>query len=129
MGRLNFAFDLRIFYQRTVLIKTHIMFGDLLGNMEERQAEMKNKLATIIVEASSGDGMVKVSASADRQLTNIQFDPSFIKSADQEEIEDLILVAVNEVMTLAAAKEAEEAQNMLKDMLPPGLGDMGGMFS
>ncbi|MBK7425754.1 MAG: YbaB/EbfC family nucleoid-associated protein [Saprospiraceae bacterium] len=105
------------------------MFGDLLGNMEERQAEMKKKLATIIVEASSGDGVVKVSASAARQLTNIQFDPEFLKTADQEEIEDLILVAVNEVMELAAAKEAEEAQNMLKDMLPPGLGDMGGMFS
>lgn len=105
------------------------MFGDLLGNMEEKQAEMKKKLANMIVEASSGDGVVKVSASADRQLTNIQIEPDFLKSADQEEIEDLILVAVNEVMALAAVKEAEEAQNMLKNMLPPGLGDMGGMFS
>ena len=105
------------------------MFGNLLGNMEEQQAKMKKKLATIFVEASSGEGAVKVIASADRQLSNIQFDPEFLKSADQEEIEDLILVAVNSAMELAAAKEAEEAQNMLKDMLPPVLGDIGGLFS
>ena len=34
------------------------MFGDLLGNMEERQKEMKAKLATMNVEAESNSAVL-----------------------------------------------------------------------
>ena len=104
------------------------MFGDILGNMEERQKEMREKLAQITVEAEAGDGAVKVTANAAREITNISISKEAIDLDDIEQLEDLLLVAVNRVIEKAAVKEAEESQKMMKDMLPPGLGDLSDLF-
>ena len=104
------------------------MFGDILGNMEERQKEMREKLAQITVEAEAGDGAVKVTANAARAITNISISKEAIDLDDIEQLEDLLLVAVNRVIEKAAVKEAEESQKMMKDMLPPGMGDLSDLF-
>ena len=104
------------------------MFGDLMGNMEERQKEMRKKLAEIIVEAEAGDGAVKVKANATREILNISIDKEKLDWEDQEEVEDLILVAVNRAIASAAEKEAEESQKLIQDMLPPGMGGLGDLF-
>ena len=103
------------------------MFGDLMGNMEEKQAEMKAKLANITVEAEAGDGAIKISANANREILNISIDKSKIDLEDSEQLEDLLLVAINRVIKNATEKEAEESQKLIQDMLPPGLGGMFGM--
>ncbi len=41
----------------------------MFGNIQEKQAEMQKKLAAITVEAEAGDGAVKVTANAARQIT------------------------------------------------------------
>jgi len=99
----------------------------MFGNMEEKQEEMRKKLVAITVEAEAGSGAVKVTANAARQILDISIDPNF-KYEDTEELEDLILTAMNRVLASAAEKEQVESQNMLKDMLPPGMGNLGGMF-
>lgn len=104
------------------------MFGDILGNMEERQKEMREKLAQITVEAEAGDGAVKVTANAAREIINISINKEAIDLDDLEQLEDLLLVAVNRVIEKATVKEAEEGQKLMKDMLPPGLGDLSGLF-
>ncbi|MEM1323267.1 MAG: YbaB/EbfC family nucleoid-associated protein [Bacteroidota bacterium] len=104
------------------------MFGDLMGNMEEQQKALKAKLAQISVEAQAGDGAVKVKANANREIVNISFDKSAMDWEDQEQVEDLVMVAVNRVLQLAAEKEAEETQKMIQDMMPPGLGGLGNLF-
>lgn len=102
------------------------MFGDLFGQMEEQQKEMKAKLAGIIVEAEAGDGAVKVSANAARQLLNITILPELINPAEPEELEDLILVAVNRALEKATEKEMAESQKMIQGMLPPGMDSLFG---
>jgi len=104
------------------------MFGDLMGNMEERQKELKSKLAEMIVEAEAGDGAIKVTANANREIVNISINKDALDWDDQEQVEDIMMVAVNRVLEKAAAKEAEESQNLIKDMLPPGLGGMSDLF-
>jgi DNA-binding YbaB/EbfC family protein len=99
----------------------------MFGNMQEKQAEMQKKLADIKVEAEAGDGVVKVTASANRQINDIKIDPNF-KYSDIEELEDLVLIAVNRAIGKAAEIEQQEAQKMLNDMLPPGLGGLGNLF-
>ena len=98
-----------------------------MGNMEEKQAEMKAKLAKITVEAEAGDGAIKVSANANREILNISIDKSKLDWEDSEQVEDLLLVAINRVIKNATEKEAEESQKLIQDMLPPGLGGMFGM--
>ena len=104
------------------------MFGDLLGNMEEKQKEIREKLAEIMVEAEAGDGAIKITANAAREITNISIDKDALDLEDVEQLEDLLLVAINRVIEKATAKEAEESQNLMKNMLPPGLGGLSDLF-
>lgn len=101
------------------------MFGDMFGNLEEKQNEMRVKLAEFRVEAEAGNGAIKVTANANREIVNIAINKEALEWDDVEQVEDLLLVAINRAITLAAEKEAEEAQRLMQDMLPPG---MSGLF-
>lgn len=101
------------------------MFGDLFGQMEEQQKALREKLSEIMVEAEAGDGAVKITANAAREVTNIKLDPSILDPEDPEQLEDLLLVAINRVLEKAALKEAAESQKLISNMLPPG---MEGLF-
>lgn len=82
---------------------------------------MHEKLAAITIEAEAGDGAVKVTANAAREILNIKFDKALLDWDDQEQVEDFVTVAVNRALALAAEKEAAESQNMIQNMIPPGL--------
>jgi len=104
------------------------MFGDLFGNLEKQQKELKQKLSTLILEASVADGAIAVEVSADRVIKNITIQPDFLREVEVEELEDLLLTCINRAMEKAGQKEAEEAAKLLKENLPPGLGDLPGLF-
>ena len=104
------------------------MFGDLLGNMEEKQKAMKEKLNTIILTEEVGDGVIQISANANREITNISIKKEAIDLEDMEQLEDLLMVAINRVLEKAAEQEGIESQKMMKDMMPPGLGGLGDLF-
>ncbi len=100
----------------------------MLGDMEERQKEMRQKLAEIIVEGTAQGGAVKVVANANREITDIRIDREKLDWEDVEMVQDLVLDATNKALAAAAAKEAEATQEMVKNMLPPGMGDLGNLF-
>ena len=100
----------------------------MFGDMEEKQKMLKIKLAEITVEAQAGDGAVKVVANANRELVNISIDPAIVDPEDMEQVEDLLLVATNRAIQMAAEKEAEETQKLIQDMLPPGMGGLSDLF-
>ena len=47
------------------------MFGDLLGNMQQQQADLQKKLDTVQLSASAGDGAVKVTVTATQRVVDI----------------------------------------------------------
>jgi DNA-binding YbaB/EbfC family protein len=104
------------------------MFGNMLGDMEERQKEMRQKLAEIMVEGTAQGGAVKVVANANREITDIRIDREKLDWEDVEMVQDLVLDATNKALAAAAAKEAEATQEMVKNMLPPGMGNLGNLF-
>ncbi len=104
------------------------MFGDLLGNMEEKQQAMKEKLNTIILTESVEGGAIEVTANANREITNISIKKEAIDLEDMEQLEDLLMAAINRVLKTAGEQEAIESQKMMKDMMPPGLGGLGDLF-
>ncbi len=104
------------------------MFGDLMGNLQDKQSEMKSKLALIKLEASVANGAVVVNANANRQIENISISKELFDQNDVEQLEDLVLEAVNRAMDMAQGKEAEESQKMIQDIMPPGLGGLGNLF-
>lgn len=104
------------------------MFGDLFGNMEAQQAEMRKKLAAITLEAEAGNGAVRVKVNAAREVLNIAFDRSLMDWDDTEQVEDMVTIAINRALALAMEREAAETQRLIQEMLPPGMsGLMGGL--
>jgi nucleoid-associated protein EbfC len=97
------------------------MFEDLLGNLQKQQEELQQKLAEIFVEAEAGDGAVVVKAGADLHIENIKLDPSKLDFSDQEQLEDLLLVATNRALELARKEAASESNKLLGNLLPGGM--------
>jgi len=102
------------------------MFGDMLGGLQQKQEELKAKLSTVELTESLNDGAVIITANAAREIVNIELDDTKIDMTDKSEIEDLVLVAVNNVLSKAAAKEAEMSQSLLSSILPPGMENLLG---
>lgn len=101
----------------------------MFGDMQEKQEALRKELADMRLEADAGDGMVKVTVSGTRELINISIDPAAITPDDPEQLEDLLLVAVNRAIALAADAEVQASQKLIQDMLPPNIGGLGDMFS
>lgn len=100
------------------------MFGDLLGDMQKKQEDLQNKLAQVEIEAEAGGGAIKVKANALREILDIEIDKSKLNWNDLEEVEDLLLEAVNRALDAAAEKETSASQSLMSDLLPPGLAGM-----
>ena len=106
-------------------------FGDL-GKMREMmeqaqqmQAQMEQKLAATVVEASTGGGVVTVRMNGRKELLRLKIDPAAVGSSgsDLELLEDLITAAVNE-----AGRRADEAMQTSVSGLMGGL-DLPGLGS
>ena len=104
------------------------MFGDLLGNMEEQQKAVQEKLANVKVEGEAGGGAVRVTADGNQKILNISINQDALDWNDREQVEDLVLEAVNRALEVSKEKAADEAQNLVKDILPPGMGGLKDLF-
>ncbi len=100
------------------------MMEEMFGDFQARQEAIQLKLEGIFVTADAGDGAVSVTANGNGKVTNVSIDKTKIDVGDTEEIEDLFLVAVNRCLELAFEKGQAESQNMMKDLLPPGLDNL-----
>jgi len=99
------------------------MLGDLMGNMEEKQNAMKAKLQQIELEEKL-EG-VTITANAAREILNVTIDSKYQSAEHGEELEDILVVAMNNLLAKISEEEARESQSMISDMLPPG---MAGLF-
>ncbi len=101
------------------------MFDDLMKKMQEAQQNVeksKEKLEHIMVDAEAGGHVIKVTANGNRRIKNISIDEDFLKQADKEELEDLLLVALNRVLENSDKVNEAEMQAAASQMMPPGFG-------
>ena len=99
------------------------MFDKLMA-AQQKAEEIKKRLDTVSVFADVEGGAIRVTATANKALTAIEINEDFFKGADKEEIEELLLTAINKVMAQAEEVSATEMQAATQDML----GGLGGMF-
>ena len=85
--------------------------------MEEQQAEFENKEFT----ASAGGGVVEVTVTGKKEVTNVKIDPEAVDPEDVEMLQDLIIAAVNE-----ALRKCEEESQSQMSKITGGFGGLGG---
>lgn len=97
---------------------------NLMKQAQKMQAEMQEKmekadeeLENTVVTGTSGGGMVEVSCTGKRRITEISIKPEIVDPDDIEMLQDLIVAGVNEALS-----KAEELENSLKGDMPTGLG-------
>ena len=99
----------------------------MLGQAKEMQEQMQARLASTVVEASSGGGAVTVKMNGKKEVLKLTIDPAAVASLsgpnpDVEMLEDLITAAVNEAGRRAEEILKQSMQGMLGGLnLPPGL--------
>jgi DNA-binding YbaB/EbfC family protein len=103
------------------------MFGDLSGMMDklkEAQAkieETKARLNTVLVDGESGNGKVKVTVTANREIRSIDIANDLFNEKDA--LEDYLIIALNNA--LEKANEINEAE--MAAAAKGGLPDIPGM--
>lgn len=80
--------------------------------MQERFQSLQDELQAKTVSASSGGGMVTVSADGKGQIREVKIDKTVVNPADVEMLEDLVLAAVSE----AQKKASDLAQQEMKKL-------------
>jgi DNA-binding YbaB/EbfC family protein len=90
--------------------------------LQEQMAQMQQDLEKVVVDGSSGAGMVKVKATGGLKIVSIEIDPS-VMGEDKEMLQDLVTAAVNN----ALEKAREAAGSQMSSMLPPGMMPPGGI--
>jgi len=78
------------------------------AKMQRQMQEAQAQLADQIVEASSGGGAVKVTASCDGVVKSIRIDPDAVDAEDISMLEDMVLGAVNQA--LDKGRETQSAE-------------------
>jgi DNA-binding YbaB/EbfC family protein len=102
--------------------------GGGLGQMMKQAQKMQAKIMKIqeemaerSVEASSGGGMVTVTANGKQEVLSIRIEPEVVDPEDVEMLQDLVAAAVNEALKKAQEMVAEEMAKVTGGMSIPGL--------
>jgi len=105
------------------------MFGKIgdMGGMLKKAYEMKKEfgkiqeeLAEIEVVGVCGSS-VEVKASADMTIKSIKIAPETVNSGNVEEVEDMVLVAVNNALGEAKQASQQKMQRLTGGLNIPGL--------
>lgn len=76
--------------------------------MQTRLQQVQDDLEKQSVQATSGGGMVTVTADGKGQVQRVKIDPTVVNAADVEMLEDLVLVAVRDAQKKAADLAKDE---------------------
>lgn len=101
---------------------------DKLFEAQQKAEEVKKRLDNISVSGETEEGKIRVTASANKEIKEIVIDEEFMKQLDdKEELEELLVVAVNKALQQAENVSQSEMQAVSQDLLG-GLGGLGNMF-
>lgn len=89
--------------------------------MQAKMQQMQQELETREVEASSGGGMVKVTALGNKTIKDIEIKEEVVDPDDIEMLQDLIIAAVNEALSKADEMVAAEMGKITGGMNLGGL--------
>lgn len=97
---------------------------DKLMQAQQKAGEIKTRLEAITVTGTAEGGKITVNANGNKVIKSITIDNDFLKEADKEELEELLVIALNKAMEQADNVSQTEMAAMTKEMF----GGLGGLF-
>lgn len=89
--------------------------------MQEKMEQIQEEVEAKEFEATSGGGMVIVTANGKKEITGVKIKPEVVDPDDIETLEDLIMVAVNDAIRQADDAMSEEMSAITGGINIPGL--------
>src|SRR6478609_7421249 len=99
------------------------MFDKIL-EAQQKAGEVKQRLDGITVTGTAEGGKITVKANGNKVVQSVSIDEEFFKAADREELEELLVVAINKALEQAENVSQSETAAMTKDLLG-GFGGLG----
>jgi DNA-binding YbaB/EbfC family protein len=93
---------------------------DLFNKLQEAQQKMqegKQKMSDVTINGEAGEGKVKVSVTGNREVKTISIDNQLLSPDRKEELEDLLIIALNRALQDAEKAWEEEMQGLAGGML------------
>jgi DNA-binding protein YbaB len=97
---------------------------DKLSQAQQQIEEIKRRLDAIQVTGEACGGMIKLTATANKDFKDLSIHPDFLANASKEEIEEVLIVAINKTLEEADKVSQVEMEAATKGMF----GGLGGMF-
>jgi|688.fasta_scaffold1436063_2 DNA-binding YbaB/EbfC family protein len=94
---------------------------DKVALAQQKAEEIKTRLNAISVEGIAANGKVIVIANGNRKITDIQIQPELLQVDCKEELQDLLLIAIENAIEQAENISNAEMQSLMSMMLP-GMG-------
>jgi hypothetical protein len=89
--------------------------------MQAKMAKLQEEMGDMTVEASSGGGMVTVTANGKQEILSVNIEKEVIDPEDAEMLQDLIIAAVNDALAKAKKMVQDEMGKLTQGMNLPGI--------
>ena len=96
----------------------------MMGKLKETQekvAATKKRLDTVLLDEKSGEDLVQVTITANREIKKIEIDDSLLE--DKEQLEDYLILTLNKAIARATEVNETELAAVAKEGMPniPGM--------
>lgn len=85
-------------------------------DLQKQMMEQQEVIAATEVTASVGGGVLKITMTGDQVCKNVEIDPEFLKDADAEMLQDMLLTGIN-----SAIEQSKNIQEEKMSALTGGL--------
>lgn len=89
--------------------------------MQQEMMKAQEELGNKTVEGSAGGGVVKVTATGHKKITDIVIAPEAVDPDDIEMLQDLVLAAVNDALNQAEELASQDLGKLTGGLNMPGL--------
>ena len=92
------------------------------SQMQQKMAEMQERLQAVEVEGVAGAGMVRIRLNGKGEMKGVTVDPKLADPAEMEMLQDLLMAAHADAKAKSEARAAEEMRAVTGGLdLPAGL--------
>lgn len=93
-------------------------FMNKLGDLKNKMEGIKARLDEVVITGTAGDREVVATVTGNRKLVSIRIAPHLLFPEKQDEVQELVEVAVNRALDAAEKRAEEEMRKAGRDLLP-----------